>query len=285
MKLNVPIHAPVLCRDGEAGKSKEVIVDPKQRRLTHIVVREHGLANSERLVPFDLVYESSEDALRMHCTRDHIHGLDSFIDARFVDPTDTSLVLTGPSYKAEPYPLVISKRIPSGEVTLGRWALVEATDGPVGRLRSLVVELGDAQITHLVVLTHHFLSRQEVAVPVGEIKDIFSDYILLRVNRRAIENRPHVPLDSPTILSDSADEDLVPEGPGDAAVKDVGLDASHLEAAHLLTDEVSARLRPSGFSDEQILDWAKAFLRAEHSGGAEEFLDWIHKQENPSKLR
>ena len=100
------------------------------------------------------------------------------------------------------------------------------------------------------------------------VKNMFSDYILLRVNRRAIEDLPHVPLDDPTILSDSADEDLVPEGPGDAGVKDVGSDASHLEAALLLTDEVGGRLRPRGFSDEQILDWARAFLRAKHSGGA-----------------
>jgi sporulation protein YlmC with PRC-barrel domain len=285
MELNIPIHAPVSASDGEAGRSRALIVDPKQRTLTHIVVREQGFAKSERLVPFHLVYESSGDAIWLRCTRDQIHGLDNFVDSRFADPTDAGVVSNGSLHKAEPYPFVISKRIPRGEVTLGRWALVEATDGPVGRLRSLVVRSDDGEITHLVVLTHHFLSRQEVAVPVGHVKNIFSDYILLRMNRRAMENLPHLTLDDPITLLDLDDEDLVPEEPGDAGVKAVRADASHQEAAHLLMDEVGPRLRARGFSDEQILQWAKAFLGAEHSGGADEFLNWIHGQEQRFKVR
>jgi hypothetical protein len=286
VRATISIHAAVLCRDREAGRSKEVIVDPKRRRLTHIIVREDGLTDSERIVPFDLIRTSSEDAIRLRSTRDQLDCLENYLDAHFVEPTyETPLPVDG-AEAPPPDPLVISKRIPEGEVSLGRWALVEGTDGPVGRVRSLLVDMEDAHITHVVVLTHHFLSRREVAVPVEEVEHFHSEYVPLRVSRRAIESLPHVPLHHASVVPDigAAAEDLVPEDPADPRVA-AASDASHVEGAHLLADEVRTRLRARGFTDEQILDWAKAFLRAKHAGGDVDFLDWIRRQEHISKVR
>jgi hypothetical protein len=81
----------------------------------------------------------------------------------------------------------------------------------------------------------------------------------------------------------SGDADLVPEGPADAGAGTPNVDASHLEGAHLLAEDVRVRLHARGFTDEQILDWAKAFLRSERSGGDAEFLAWIKKKEQAAK--
>ena len=85
MKVVIPIHADVICLDGDAGTSKALIVEPVQRRLTHVVVREHRFADSERLVSIGLVDETSEGTIWLRCTRDELHGLDDFIDAHFID--------------------------------------------------------------------------------------------------------------------------------------------------------------------------------------------------------
>lgn len=287
MKVDIPIHADVMCIDGDAGITKALIVDPQQRRLTHVVVREHRLADSERLVPIGLVDETSEDAIWLRCTRDELHGLEDFIEAHFVDLTYAPPPV-GPSFDlSNPSPLVVSERIPKGELALRRHSRVEATDGSVGHVESLIVDAADDRISHVVVRTHRFLSRQEVAVPVTEVEGFFPDDVFVRLSRREVERLPHVPLHEADHLPAlrSGDADLVPEGPTEAGAGDPEVDVSHLEGAHLLAEDERARLRARGFTDEQILDWAKAFLRSEHSGGDAEFLSWIRKKEQAPRPR
>jgi hypothetical protein len=282
-RVDIPIHADVICIDGDAGTSKALIVDPVQRRLTQVVVREHRLAGSERLVPFGLVDETSEDVIWLSCTRDELHGLDDFIEAHFVDVTYATPTV-GPPYEwSKPVPMVVSERIPKGELVLRRRSAVEASDGSVGHVQSLVADTTDDHITHVVLRTHRFLSRQEVAVPETDVERFLPDHVFLRLSRRDVESLPHVPYLLPTLRP--ADEELVPEGPTETGVGSAEVDASHLEGAHLLADEVAVRLRARGFTDEQILDWAKAFLRSEHSGGDPEFLAWISKRDQAPKPR
>jgi hypothetical protein len=194
MRANISIHANVVCIDGDAGTSRAIIVDPVQRRLTHVVVREHGLADSERLVSMDLVDETTEDTIRLRCTRDELHGLENFVEAHFVDATYEMPPYSGPSYGwPRPYPMVMSERIPTGEVALRRSSAVEATDGPVGHVESLVTDTEDDHITHVVVRTHHLLSHHEVTVPVAQVDRFVSGCVFLRVGRRHVANLPHVP--------------------------------------------------------------------------------------------
>ena len=242
MKANIPIHAHVTCIDGDAGTSIAVIVDPVQRRLTHVVVREHGLAGSERLVSMDLVDETTEGAIRLRCTRDELRGLESFIEAHFVNATYETLPYRGQSNESSPYPMVTSERIPPGEVALRRSSVVEATDGIMGHVESLVIDTEDHHITHVVVRTSHWPLRHEVAVPVAQIERFVSGCVMLRVGRRSISNLPHLPLHDASLLPvlASTDLDLVPESPGAAGVDDSGLDTSHVEGAHLPAEEVGA---------------------------------------------
>jgi hypothetical protein len=116
---------------------------------------------------------------------------------------------------------------------------------------------------------------------VTDVERLLPDYVFLRLSRRGVENLPHVPVHEAYLLPAlrGADEELIPEGPTEAGAGNPEVDASHLEGAHLLTEDVGARLRARGFTDEQILDWARAFLRSEHSGGDAEFLAWIRKKE------
>jgi sporulation protein YlmC with PRC-barrel domain len=278
---SISIHAVVLCRDGQVGKVKEVIVDPIERRLKHLVVLERGLLYSERVVPLELVERSADNEIWLSCTREQVHELDDYLDVYFVD---TSLPTPPRLHRSEApiaAPVVMSKRIPEGEVALGRWALVEATDGPIGRVGSLVVDMVDGRISHVVVLTHRFLPRREVAVPVDRVDHFYSRYVQLNVGRREIERLARPPARTGSEAAGSSCDDLVAEGPGDAGIAPRS-DASRVEAAHLLADEVGPRLRPHGFTEEEILEWAKAFLDAEHSGGAAELVHWIGEQERLS---
>jgi hypothetical protein len=281
MTVNIPIHADVICVDGEAGTSKALVVDPVQRRLTYAVVREHRFMDSDRLVPIGLLKKTAEDAIWLSCTRGELHELEDFLEAYFVNPTRADLA-AGPPYESpNAVPMVVSERIPKGDLVLRRYSAVEASDGSVGHVESLVVDAADGRIKHIVVRTHRFLSRQEVAVAVTDVEWFLPDGVFLRLSRRDVESLPHVPLNEAYLLPAlrSGDADLVPEGPTDAGAGSPRVDASHLEGAHLLAKDERVRLRARGFTDEQILDWAKAFLDSERSGGDAEFLAWIRKME------
>ncbi len=166
-------------------------------------------------------------------------------------------------------------------------ARVVCTDGDAGTSEKLVVDPVQRRLTHVLVRTRHFLARQEVAVPGGDVARWFSDRLFLRLTRRDVEGLPHVPLHEAYLLSalGSADRDLVAEAPREAGVGSAEADVSHLEGAHVLAEEVRPRLRAQGFADQQILDWAKAFLASKDSGGDVEFLAWMRNEEQASKSR
>jgi hypothetical protein len=189
MKL-ISTHAHVSCADGEAGTSHELIIDPGTKRLTHIVIRERGLEDMERLVPLELVDETSENMIQLRCTRSDLDDLDGFLDARFANAL---VYRSSPQELSDPWPLTVSRKVPEGKLALGRHSMIEATDdGSVGRLESVVVE-ADGRITHIIVRTHHFLARQEVAVPVAEVDEFLPNYVYLRLSRADVGRLPHVP--------------------------------------------------------------------------------------------
>jgi hypothetical protein len=76
------------------------------------------------------------------------------------------------------------------------------------------------------------------------------------------------------------DRVLIPERPAEAHVPEVDPDTAHIECAHLLTEEATPRLSECGFTPDQVLAWAKAYLVAEHSGDVDGFIAWIAEREH-----
>jgi hypothetical protein len=76
------------------------------------------------------------------------------------------------------------------------------------------------------------------------------------------------------------DKVLIPERPTEAHVPERDPDTAHIEGAHLLAEEARPLLFACGFTNEQILAWAKAYLVAESSGSLEDFVGWIVEKEH-----
>ena len=56
-------------------------------------------------------------------------------------------------------------------------------------------------------------------------------------------------------------------------------DFGHIEGTHLLANEARPFLRDCGFTDDEILEWADAYIATEGSGDVDSFIAWIHEQE------
>jgi len=200
--MDISVNAEVKCADGPAGHSTSVILNPITRRVTHIVVKQTGFLGTERLVPVDLVTESTPDEIQLRCTLEELAEMESFIDVHFI-PADYPYM----DYGAEehmfwPYAYaeedatnpIETERIPPGELVIHRGAHVEAKDGHVGKVDEFLVDLSDGHITHLVLREGHLWGQKDVTIPVSEIQRIEDDTVYLKLDTHSVEKLPGIPV-------------------------------------------------------------------------------------------
>jgi hypothetical protein len=76
--------------------------------------------------------------------------------------------------------------------------------------------------------------------------------------------------------------DLTPEEPHEAGVPEKVADASHEEGARVLADQARERLEDRAFTDQQIREWAEAYIAEEGSGSVDGLIAWIAEREGSS---
>ena len=58
-ELQLVVGARVYCRNGKCGRLADVVVEPQQRRVTHIVVEEGFLEKRFRVLPISIVEQAT----------------------------------------------------------------------------------------------------------------------------------------------------------------------------------------------------------------------------------
>jgi uncharacterized membrane protein len=199
--IDLPINAGVHCLDGIAGRSTYAIVNPINRQMTHLVVKSLLPPFHEYLVPIDQVEETTPDLIRLKCTRNDLNMLEPFEYEEYIR---TEI----PAYLSWPYvlpmgfsPEVEVKYIPVkrqnialGNVAVRRGAQVEATDGYIGLVDELLINSNNMQVTHLVMLERHILSKREITIPVSQIDRVDEDTVYLKLDRQSVDMLPTTPI-------------------------------------------------------------------------------------------
>ena len=200
---DIPLNAKVECADGPVGKSTAVIIDPIEQKVTHFVVKGNKLPLSKRrLVPVERVKESSQELIRLDCTREELTKMEPFIAKRYVQKEAREYPSSfyggeGPSYMkvyvfaAETVPIEV-ERVPAGELAIHRGASVKATDGWVGQVDEFLVDPDSQQITHLVLREGHLWDRKELTVPMSAIERMAEDTVYLKLDKQAVEHLPTI---------------------------------------------------------------------------------------------
>ncbi|KAB8139654.1 hypothetical protein F8S13_27240 [Chloroflexia bacterium SDU3-3] len=83
--MKPPFDGVVLCADGLCGYMMAIILDPTQKHITHLVVRELGFVETERLVPVELVEEGTAAHLHLRCTKEALTALPPFVSHGALD--------------------------------------------------------------------------------------------------------------------------------------------------------------------------------------------------------
>ena len=205
--MDISINARVKCADGEGGKITRVILNPINRGVTHLVVKEKGFMGFERLVPIEFVVESTTHHVGLRCTRAELAAMDNFIEVKYVpgiepyeeyEPTHYHMMpYVTPDFDDEPeleHRFMELERIPPGELEIVRGASVYATDGRVGDVDEFLVAPENNHITHLVLQEGHLWGKKLVTIPISGIDHFEDDRIYLKLDKQALAAIPAIPV-------------------------------------------------------------------------------------------
>ena len=203
LQLGRPVHGS----DGPAGRLADIVLEPEERRVTHLVVEdEDGIA---RLVPatFLLPGGMRDRAVFVSCTSADVAACDSIrsfvhvgLDRYPKDNESTDIgvedTMVLPSFGAaefggygggveEGYGITYD-RIPPGSAELRRASLVITADGrDVGHVDGFLVK--GRQVTHVVLQGHYRWWTRPLAIAIDSVETIETDRITVALSKDAVD--------------------------------------------------------------------------------------------------
>jgi uncharacterized membrane protein len=200
--IDLPTKAKVQCSDGAAGRTTYVVFNPNDHRLTNLVVKSDRPPFGEYLVPVDQVEETTNELIRLKCTRKDLYAMEPFeceqymrtkLPEYFVYPYSYPSVEINKT-EVDTYIPVKFMNIRPSEMVVRRGAQVEATDGPVGQVDELLINSNNMQVTHLVLLERHLFEHREITIPISQIERVDEDTVYLKLDRQSVEQLPTTPI-------------------------------------------------------------------------------------------
>jgi sporulation protein YlmC with PRC-barrel domain len=215
--MRLEIGNRVRCTDGVFGELADVVIDPLERRVTHLVVQPTQGEGGRRLVPIQLAKgrDDEQREIELECTLDEAQALETVQEFAYLrlgeSPTEdpewdvgVEDVLAMPYYSGlddgvgaywgEPdsHLSMYYDRVPKGEVEIRRASAVISADGhSLGEVDGFVVD-ADEQITHFVLERGHLWGRKEVTIPIGAVAKVESDAVHVALSKDEVGALPAV---------------------------------------------------------------------------------------------
>lgn len=196
--MNIPLNVQVHCTDGLAGHSTILIVNPIDETITHFVLMEHNLSQTERLVPIQLIKEATPRLILLDCTLADLENVEPFLETQFfdgrnIDWFDFELPKHAVSWpfhvydKEDTYGVDV-EHIPPEELAIRRGAPVKAIDGRIGVVEAFLVDATDGHITHLALQHGHLWGKKHITLPVSAIARFAENTVYLNLDKAEIES-------------------------------------------------------------------------------------------------
>lgn len=211
--MRIDLGLAVNCSDGPFGELADIVIDPIENLVTHLVVAPRGASDDprSRLVPIELATKETSDAITLACTRSELAELDPVDDVAYVradapeigDPDwEVGLVrpLFPPYYSGtnlglvdwNPETPIAYDRIPKGEVEIRRQSDVLSADRHVvGHVEGFIID-DEHHATHLILERGHFWGRREITIPLGAVESVEIDLVTLNLTREEVGRLPAV---------------------------------------------------------------------------------------------
>jgi hypothetical protein len=208
MEMQFILGTRASCSDGACGQLQRIILDPAERKVTHLAIEPSQSGAVGRLVPVSLVEQTSGE-LQLSCTRTQFGQLDLADNVELAEGinyaghlgrsavlgvTDAAPEASGASPTSDmglgrQTPIVTTDAVPEGESEEDRHVRVQAVDGRIGKLRGLAVDPADHRVTYVLLREGHLWGSREVAIPISAVASL-DDGIQLNVTKKQVEDLP-----------------------------------------------------------------------------------------------
>ena len=210
-------NAEVLTSEGrKVGRIDRVVIEPKTKTATHLVVKKGILFTRDKVIPMDDVDSADEDRVVLKKGADKPDEFPNFEETHHI-PVDhvKSFRLhrqdwaarqsiwhhpqpgigwwgevTYPRYPKPEFTVQTERNIPPGTVALEEGAkVVGADDEAVGRVERVFTEPEEHRATHLLV-SKGMLVEEKKLIPTLWVDSVFEDEIRLSVESDLIKDLP-----------------------------------------------------------------------------------------------
>jgi sporulation protein YlmC with PRC-barrel domain len=195
--VEVSLNAHVECSDGRVGRVDDIILNPANQRVTHLVVWKTDIPSTDtrKLVPETLITRSSHDTTYLSITKEHFDQLEDFIQSEFFPSFEVQRMAESSHFDASVTPvsvIVPHEAIPPEAIVVRKGARVVATDGHVGHVDDFLVEKTTGRITHLILRRGHLWGKKDTSVPAGQIDRYDDESVHLKIDKRSVECLPDI---------------------------------------------------------------------------------------------
>ena len=191
------------CTDGLCGRVAQVVLDPIDDKVTHVIVEPEHRQGLGRLVPVEWVGPRT-DHVDLSCTRAQFDRLPIAEEVRFLEGSEGYMgyepgeMLLWPYFGGNVTLPVVVDTLPMGEVAVRRGEDVHASDGRIGEVEGLIVLGANHQVSHVVLKEGHPFGRKQVAIPIAAVKSVGEDGISLSISKHDVDDLPAVKFHRPS---------------------------------------------------------------------------------------
>ncbi len=188
----------------EIGRVKEVVVDPRTKSVTHLVIQEGLLFSSDTLVPVQAVEEAFEDVVRLNVDSTELTNLtatyrvEHFVEAEsepretkgltglyWLRPPGTQPSLIPPGLGRVELPPDVA--ISGNDVLIIHGSPVQTIDGKlIGKIEEVITDEQE-QITHIRIQEGGTVYAEPKLVPADWILRVEDNQIVLSVDKRTVD--------------------------------------------------------------------------------------------------
>lgn len=189
--------------DGKkAGSLRRVVIDPKTKEVTHIVIEKGLLFKDDKVVPVENVASTSEDKVSLTCSENELKEMSPLDIERYVplDETNGGVQrfdpMAGGVYGNLPVPTrtikEVKRTISDELIALKEGApVISADDQHVGNIEHLFTEPQTGKITHFLI-SQGSLAKTRKSIPYEWVKMITDEEVDLTVDAKLLEGLPEV---------------------------------------------------------------------------------------------
>ncbi len=197
----------------QVGDIDRVVLDPKTKEVTHIVVRKGFLFKQDKVVPINLIAFTAEDQVVLREDAGDLELLPDFEEDHYIVLDETELARTEarsdfptplysylpfysaaqsaeqahPTSRPQPYVIQTEQNIPEGKVALEEGAKVISADGErVGKVEKILTDPQADQATHFVV-SEGLLLKEKKLIPAVWVDSVYEDEVHLAVGSTMFE--------------------------------------------------------------------------------------------------